>query len=184
VSRNWSGLSARERSGAAAVFEAIEALDALSESMAPETDRGKVGFRQLVAWINGPSVALPVSVKATLLVDPSLRRDFQRLLEHAALFRCERAAAASSGDLDVREGRGFRVRLKPSRGAKGQVYVLIDLTGGSRTVPQTLVITGPGGECVRLPLPEIHDSVVQILTDEESEAVRLLRNPKSEIFAW
>jgi hypothetical protein len=185
VSKSWSSLDAKQKDSIAAVFGALNTLDALSEAVAEETQAERVGFRDLVAWVKGPPIDLPLDCKRALLANPSLRRDFDRLLSRTAVWRCERAAAASTGQLDTREGEGFRVRLKPSRGAAGQVYLLIEFTREApSSAPQTLVVTGPDGECVRLPLPELQDGTAQILTDEGTDIVRLLRDPKTEILLW
>ncbi len=184
MSKKWSSLDPQKKNGIAAVFEAITTIDALSEAVADGPEKGKTSFRDLVAWINGPPVALPSSIKMAFLANPALRRDFDRLLERSALCKGERAAAASTGLLDTREGKGFRVRLKPSRGAKGQVYILFEFTSALPVAPETLVVTASDGECARLPLSAPQDSAIQILADEDSDVVRLLRDPKSEIFLW
>ena len=184
MSKNWSSIDPQKMNGIAAVFEAITTIDALSEAATDEPEEGNASFRDLVAWIKGPPVALPSSIKLAFLANPVLRRDFDRLLERTAMCKSERAAAASSGLLDTREGKGFRVRLKPSRGAKGQIYILIEFISALLVAPETLVVTASDGECARLPLPAPEDSAIQILSNEDTDVVRLLRDPKSEIFLW
>jgi hypothetical protein len=185
VSKSWSDLEARQGRGVATAFEALTTLDALSRAMADGTPARPIAFRDLVAWLKGPPVALSIAYKQALLADQSLRRDFDRLLARTAGWRCERAAAASSGLLEVREGKGFRVRLKPSRGPGGQVYLLIEFTGEvPDTPPQSMLVKGPEGECIVRGLPELQDGTAQILCAEEDELLRLMRDPKTEIFLW
>lgn len=185
MSNSWSGLDAKQKSSVTAAFEALTALDTLSQAMATEPHAPQIAFRDLLAWTKGPAANLPIAYKQALLANPALRRDFDRLLSRTAEWRCERAAAASSGLLDTREGNGFRLRLKPSKAAPGQVYLLVEFTGAMpETPPQTLVVNGADGDCVRLGLPDLHDGTAQVLTDEDADVVRLLRDPKTEIFLW
>lgn len=184
MSKRWSALDEKQRNGVAAAFEALTVLDTLSQAVSEELRGERIGFRDLLAWTRGPAASLPTAYKQALLGNPALRRDFDRLLARTAEWRCERAAAASSGLLDTREGNGFRVRLKASRAAGGQVYVLIEFGSIPTSPPCSLVVTAPGGDCVRLGLPDLQDGAVQILCDEADEVVRLLRDPKTEIFLW
>lgn len=185
VNNKWSALAERQRQGLTAAFEALAALDATFLSSREGQRMRPVSFRDLVLWTKGPPGNLPAVYKMALLNDQSLRRDFDRLLARTAEWRCERAAAASSGLLDIREGNGFRLRLKPSKGAEGQVYVLIEfLAGAPDPQPLSLTVCGPEEACERIALPEFQDAVAQILCEEDSEVVRLLRNPKTEIFLW
>lgn len=185
MSNSWSGLDAKQKSGVAAAFEALTALDTLSQAMATEPNALRIAFRDLLVWTKGPAANLPIAYKQALLANPALRRDFDRLLARTAEWRCERAAAASSGLLESREGNGFRVRLKPSLAAAGQVYLLIEFIGATpASPPRTLVVNGADGDCVRLELPDLQDGTAQILTDENAEVIRLLRDPKTEIFLW
>ena len=181
MSKSWSSLDAKQE----AAFEALTTLDALSMAMLEWPSEQKITFRHLVTWLKGPSAALPITHKQALMANPSLRRDFDRLLGRTAEWRCERAAAASSGLLETREGKGFRVRLKPSRGAEGQEYLLIEFTGEvPNTPPQSMLVKGPEGECIIRSLPELQDGTAQILCAEDDELVRLMRDPNTEIFLW
>lgn len=185
MSNSWSGLNAKQKSGITAALEALTALDTLSQAIASGPPAPRIAFRDLLAWTKGPAVNLPIAYKQALLANPTLRRDFDRLLAKTAEWRCERAAAASSGLLDTRDGSGFRVRLKPSRAAQGQVYLLIEFTGDVPVAPpRSLAVTCADGDCVRLELPEFRDGSAQLLSDENAEVVRLLRDPKTEIFLW
>ena len=181
MSKSWYGLDAKQE----AAFEALTTLDTLSLAMVERPSEQKITFRHLVTWLKGPSAALPITYKQVLLADPSLRQDFDRLLSRTAEWRCERAAAASSGLLETRDGKGFRVRLKPSRGAKGQVYLLVEFTGEvPNTPPRSMLVKSPEGECIIRSVPELQGGMAQILCAVDDELVRLMRDPKTEIFLW
>ena len=113
-----------------------------------------------------------------------LRLDLDRLVQRMASWHGPRASAASSGQLEMRTGDGFHIRMKPSRASPDQVYVLIALNGALGRTPTTLVIRSAAGEYIKWPLPQPQSGVIQVLTDEASEALRLLRDPKSELYLW
>jgi hypothetical protein len=119
-----------------------------------------------------------------LTADARLRRDLDRLVQRTANWHAPRASAASTGQLETREGGGFQIRLRPSRAAADQVYVLITLTGERSQDPTTLVIRSAGGQYVKWTLPSPQSGVIQILADEEADGLRLLRDPKSELYLW
>ncbi|MDP2815795.1 MAG: hypothetical protein Q8O19_03860 [Rectinemataceae bacterium] len=186
MSKNWNGLTARQHETAKAAFEALVTYDALIPSEARSggaTNHDSI--RNYFDWINGSSSqTMPTSLQRTLMNNPRVRRDFDRLLKRAAGWHCGRAAAASSGLLDEREGKGFRLRLLASRGVAGQVYILIELAPDTSAEPNVMVVRGALGECFRLSLPLSQAGSIQVLSKEETEIVRLLRDPKSEIFLW
>lgn len=185
MSRKWSDIDARRRDGIAAAFEVVMALDDLSHDVVEGPPVERVTFRDLAGWVMGPAVAMPPAQKRALLASPALRRDFGHLLARTAEWRCPRAAAASSGRLETREGTDIRLRMKPSRGAEGQVYVLVEFIGGVHgRQPRTLLVGGPDGDCARTDLPDQRDGCTQILVDECTEIVRLLRDAKTEIYLW
>lgn len=188
MTTTWKRLSARQRS---LVLEAAGAL-LVRDSLVPpeaEPDRGDavrpVTIRDLNAWLeDADSATPPLRMRMALAATPRLRLDLDRLVQRRADWRAPRAAAASSGQLDGRDGDGFQLRLKPSRAADNQVYVLITLTGDRRQPPTTLVIRSAAGDYVKWSLPSPQAGVIQVLADEAADAVRLLRDPKSELYLW
>src|SRR5262249_23508372 len=144
-----------------------------------------VTFQDLRAWLQASSSAPPPArLRLALASDARLRADLDRLLERTASWRGRRASAASSGLLESREGEGFQLRLKPSRAGSGQVYLLITLTGERSQDPSVLVVRSPGGDYFKWVLPGPQSGVIQILADETADGLRLLRDPKSELYLW
>jgi hypothetical protein len=178
----WKSLSPRRR---ALIEEAAGALLAL-DAFAPAGERADrpVTCRDLHGWLQSESEAPPPRIRSALDSDPRLRRDLDRLLQRTATLLGPRASAASSGQLEARSGDGFQIQMKSSRAALGQVYVLITLTGARDRTATTLVIRSAAGEYVKWPLPRPQSGVIQILTEEASDALRLLRDPKSELYLW
>lgn len=185
MSRTWNTLPPRQQMVARRAVEALMAIDGLTTSedgAGGAGPRRRVAFRDLLAWVRGAEPHLSRDVERAIAADQRLARDFERLLHRTAGWHGARAAAASSGDLDVREGNGFRLRIKPSRAGAGLIYLLVDLAGDHQ--PTTLVLRGPSGQHVKMALPAAQDGVIQILAEETAEEVRLLRDPGTELFLW
>ncbi len=183
MSATWNSLSPRRRAVIQEAAGALLVLDAaaLSEASAERP----VTCRDLHRWLQDSDSAVPPPLlRRALHADARLRLDLDRLLQRTAGWHGARASAASSGQLDMRTGDGFHIRMKPSRAAADQVYVLIALTGTLARPPTTLVIRSAAGEYVKWPLPRPQSGVIQVLTDEASDALRLLRDPKSELYLW
>ena len=187
MSTTWRNISARDRALICDAAGALLVLDELAPAAASEdaaTDR-RVTFHDVRGWLHdAESSAPPVRLRLALAADPRLRRDLDRLLERRAGWHVPRAAAASSGELERREGDGFQVRLQPSRAAANQIYVLITLTGERRRDPTTLVVRSAAGDYVKWTLPPQQSGVIQVLVDDAALGLRLLRDPKSELFLW
>jgi len=189
MTTSWNSLSSRQQ--ALVRHAAAALLD--HDSVAAPDDEGSVerplsgpavGARDLHAWLQtAASTALPPHLRRALAASPRLCRDFDLLLERTADWHAPRAAAASSGRLDSRDGEGFRLRLAPSR-AGGQVYVLITLADDRSAPPSTLVVRSPDGGCFKWTLPPAQGGVIQILADDTADGLHLLRDPKSELFLW
>lgn len=185
MSRTWKTLSPRQQDVARSAVGALMALDALtaSEDGADWAEPPhRVTFRDLLVWLQGAEPRLSRDVERAVAADQRLARDLERLLYRTAGWHGARAAAASSGALDVREGDGFRLRIKPSRAGPGLIYLLIDLAGDRQ--PTILVLRGPSCQYVKMALPVAQDGVIQVLTEETTEEVRLLRDPATELFLW
>ncbi len=187
MSVTWKQLSARDRSLIEHAAGALLLLDDVAPSAA-DTDRAAdrtVTFHDLRTWLQeAGSATIPVRLRLALASDPRLRRDLDRLLLRRAMWHVPRASAASSGALDRRHGAGFHIRLQLSRAAANQVYVLITLTGERDREPTTLVVRSAAGDYVKWTLPEAQAGVIQILIDDAADGLRLLRDPKSELYLW
>ncbi|MFN3076594.1 MAG: hypothetical protein ABT940_06930 [Alphaproteobacteria bacterium] len=182
MNRTWKSLSPRQQAVAKGTVEALTSIDGW---MLPgdSVNGRQVTFRDLLAWVRGSDPLLSNEVRRAVAKEQRLARDLERLLRRTAgWYGARAAAAASSGTLDVREGNGFRLRLKTSRAGSGQVYLIIDLTDDRQ--PTSMVLHGPLGEYVKMALPAAQDGVIQVLTDGASEEIRLLRDPETELFLW
>ncbi len=165
---------------AARLYDLFESERELRRQPELSESGGTIAFSRLYAYATGSRAEDP-GVEAALARDGALRKDFQRLLERAAVYYVPQVAAASSGRVSVREGAGCRIRLEPSKAEAGQVYVIVELADKAAQ-PMTMFVVDGDGQTLRLPLPAARDGVIQILAAEGSELVTALGDLKSEVY--
>ncbi len=122
------------------------------------------------------------ALERALAARPGLARDMERLLRKRARHHAPRLAAASSGLGSSRRGAGFTISLRPSRAEPAQVYVVIDVLDLTSGPPRTLFVSQPDDRLVKHALPDADGGTIQLLADAESDLVRALSHPESEVF--
>jgi hypothetical protein len=180
----WKDFKPHQRAAAEKAFEAFDLVDGLS-GRSPEVERGeerRVGFSDLYAFAHDGARAMDDALRRALGASPVLRDSLDRLLDEAALYHFPRVAAASSGSVEARDGEGFRLRLKRSRAAADQTYVIIEVDDSAGGVPRTLVTRDAEGRYLKVELPEAQGGVIQLLADTESDLVRALGRVETEVF--
>ena len=178
----WSALTADEKELVRQAFDALHALDDVRSGAADDASQRRIGFSDLYALATDPDRAMTGDVRRALAADPDLSEDLHRLLAKTAAYRLAPCAAASTGPVFKREGSGFSVSLHPSRAEPSQVYVIIDVADTSLGVPSTLFVCEGRGCFFKFPLPESQGRSIQVLAESESDLVRALRSPGSEVF--
>lgn len=111
-------------------------------------------------------------------------RDFyRRAVAASALFSFPEARAASSGAALTRHGEGCRIRTERSRAEPDQFFVVIELIKDDRRpAPTSLVVCDADGRCRRFPLPPVRHGVVQLITEENSDLMRLIGDPAVRVY--
>ncbi len=180
----WKDMSRGRRRLAEKTFEVLSVMDDLLE--AEDTGhRGaarEVGFSDLFAYASGASAARDQDVRLALIRNPRLRRDLDRLLAKVSVCHFPRAAAASSGDVDTREGDGFKLRVRRSKAVETQCYVIIDIDPTFDATPTALFVKSRDGGIEKYALPELQDGTIQMLVDAESDLVQNLRDAGTEVY--
>lgn len=177
MSMSWTALGAEGQKIAERRFAEREAADRL---LADDEERARrPGIADLYAWATEPERSFGRAEREALLRDPALRRSFALLIDRLASLRVPAAAAASSGQLDTRSGRGVTVRLIPSRADPAQVYLVLELD--PETEATMLVVLRDGIPEARLALPETDDGRIQLIEAADSAVVAALRDPGTEV---
>lgn len=171
----WHSMDAAGRRTAEAAFVALSTLDGMAGSAST-----RPSFGELWAFAAGDA-EMSDGLRHALASDRRLAGDLDHLVERTALYRFPRVAAASSGDVDTRDGEGFRIRLRPSRANRQHTYVSIEVAPELDEPPFALLAKGPG-RWVKLALPDAIDGVIQILVDSGSELVQALRDVHTEVY--
>ena len=181
MSRRWSMMNDAERAAMSCCFAAELAADELAAGEARAEEEGRpLRFDELHAAAMDPIAALGESVSARLAACAESRAEFEAVLRDCAICWYPAAAAAAGGELDSREGEGFRIWIRPSSAGSDQVYVLIRAEQGRAGTPVSLVALPPDGPHTSTALPEAIDGVYQLIERTDSALVRAIRNSASK----
>lgn len=182
MSRRWSMIGEAERSAMAQRFAVDLGVDELVSEEAPAAVAERpLRFDELYAAAVDPIGSLDERLSNMLAGDATLRATFEAILRDRALCWFPAAAAASSGDMDMREEDGFQIWIRPSSAGGDQVYVLIRSAEGQTGTPSALVALPPKDPPVRAPLPEEIDGIHQLIERADSALVRAIQDPASKL---
>lgn len=178
----WKTMNAGQKAVAERLFDALSTVDALTDPEARAEASPGVAFADLYAYATEPDRGMDERLRRALASNARLRADLDRILDNTTLYRFPRVAAASAGEIDQREGEGFTIRLRCSRAAENQTYVIIEIHDAGRETPSTLFICGAGHAYGKFPLPPAQDGVIQLLSETDSDLVKALRDVHTEVF--
>ncbi|WP_417820113.1 hypothetical protein [Terasakiella sp.] len=142
-------------------------------------ESGAISLGRLYAYVQG---AQDDAVQDILGRDLKVRRVYRSLLQKSALVHMPQALAASTQDYPERHADGCHIRLQASRAQSDQLYLIVEMSDQRRDMPQSLHLFGPDETMVRVALPAARNGVIQTIIEKNSDAARLLGEPKTEIF--
>ena len=183
MSKNWLEISVEEKQSMRQRFDLLHAADMLAdtEELRDQEER-PVRFDEIYSVATDPNAVIDSRISTALSTNASLKLDFEALLELNAICWFPVAVAAAGVDaLEEREENGFSIRIRRTRAADDQVYVLIRLKEGWEELPKALVAIPNDGSPVRLTLPEEIDGVYQLIEAANSLLVAAIGDPKSRL---
>lgn len=192
----WTDLSQHQRRVAEAAFTALSVGDALAEAAAPEiddtdqpdaaeprtnADSRPVGPGEVYAYACGTASHPSIErVEAAAARSPAVSDMLWRMLDRIATLSAPRVAAASTGEIEERQGDGFVLRVRGSRARPEQVYILIVLDDPANA-PEYMFLRRADGDVVRHPLPAPSYDTIQILAARDGDLATALNDPASEV---
>ena len=182
MSRRWSMIGEAERAAMARRFTMDLEVEELIAREAPDAPAGRpLRFDELYSAAVDPIGSLDERLSHRLASDAASRATFEAILRDRAYCWFPAAAAASSGDVDMREEDGFRIWIRPSSAGGDQVYVLLRLAEGRTEAPSALVALPSQGPPANAALPEAIDGVYQLIERADSALVRTIRDSASKL---
>ena len=163
-------------------FSDLNAMNELLDEAANSGIEASVSPGELYAFALGAVAANADKVQRALQVNANIRAAFQDFLQKVSQFHLPQAIAASTADVDVREGPQCKISIEPSQANPDQVYVIVELAGGEASQPKAMHLMGTGNSYLRVALPEFYDGIAQLIEERASEIVALLRDPDTEVF--
>jgi hypothetical protein len=143
---------------------------------------GKISFADLYAYAINPLYEPAKGLLDELDRDTNLQADFQRLLRNTARYHLPEVAAASTGILESREGKGCRIILKSSRADPNHLYVIVEVSTDKTFEPEILFVQFPDGRMRRAPLGISQNGRVQILLERDTEIAEGLLDIATEVY--
>jgi len=166
------------RNQAEKIFMALDGYDQLN-GLYGKADV-KASFSELYAYANKSHHKTSATLEKALAHDLRTRRDLKRLINKRSIAFIARAAAASSGDIEMREGNGFRLTLKTSKANNDQIYLIIEALE-STEVPSLMFIQNDEIGILRFEIDDFEEGEAQFLLSKEDDVVKALRNHASEV---
>jgi len=160
------------------IFHALDSFERIIKR--DKTLLPRVAFNDLFSYVNDPDFITPAHLKDALQNDFKLRRDLKRLISKQPIATMMRAAAASSGQIEQREGDGFSIRLQLSKADPDQTYLII-ASHDRDDSPHFLFVEEQNGPLYRLVIEDFYDAEAHILLSSQDEIVKALRKPKVDV---
>ena len=167
------------------VFTALQTKRALGRTISGEKP---VMFADIVRYVMGNDDQEGVVYQA-ICNDLSKRRMYQQALNQSRFaFGKQEAHAQSAGEIELRQGEGFTIKLKFSRANANQCYVilLLDESLLSKSVladPDRAIILhiSDTEQHKRLQFPPLLDGKSQLMMLADDERLILLKNINTEL---
>jgi hypothetical protein len=164
------------------LFDVLTNFNDLTRTSEEPEPLGRNAIGRLYAYATRSDLPEDPELEEMLEQDPEMRADLHRLLEKTAVSFLPQVAAASSGTIDTREGRGCRIRFEASRAEPSQTYVMIELSDPEMPVPGHLVVCDAENRCLKCSLPAARDGAIQILLERDSALLNRLLDLETEVF--
>ncbi len=156
-------------------------LSEISEAEAPDSEDKPVPFAAFVQCLSDPESATGQRVMEMASRRPNVRAALTKLASRFALGHLPAVAAASDGDLAVRETDVFRMRLEGAYASDGLTYFIVERLDDGNDMPRLAIGIPEKGEPVAQVLPESSDSGIQLMLPSDAPFLHLFRNPDSRI---
>ncbi|MTI08728.1 hypothetical protein [Curvivirga aplysinae] len=179
---SWNLLSEDEKRRAEERFTGLSIVDNIRQQMLAESRERRYGFGDVYQFATNAHIEMTSGLQKALKQDDKLQSALDQLLSERVVYQFPRAAAASSGNLESREGDGFSIQIKHSRAQSGQVYIILKMEDAFQQEPTAITLKSGEGQYLKKLLPLSVDGVFQFLAEEDDEFVKTLRDVASEVF--
>ena len=154
-------------------------VDALLSQDMDEKLLERIPIRVLYSHAVGDSRLAADNQTAIVAAEPALRAAYRRMSRSLALHYFPAVRAAGTEWAPHREIAGCQIDLGED---DGQLFVIIELSGGPTQAPKSLTVINEAGIGRRVALPEALRGVIHFPIVEDEELVMLLRDPDSEVY--
>jgi len=167
---------------AEAAFVQVSVANELIEAMTDDQGVPAIAYGRLYEYAKARDPARDPQVTKALGEDRSVWEQFRAIAARIGNFGEAAAAAAASTQISHRDGMGWRIHLKPSKAKPDQTYLVFEWSDLALPPPRILYVYGANKSVpLSCELGEAHEGKIQKVLEEDSELVRALRDPASEV---
>lgn len=169
----------------AETFDALgEAEGWVSEGLGQGANAQKtIRYAELYDFAVDPGADRDGRIRAELRRNSRLARNFAALLDRLDALSMPALAAAAAGAIMERvdEATGIRLRLIESAAATREVHLVIDTGDGAAASIRMLYVLARDGGCETLELDEADGGLIHMLLERDSEVLKRLMEPSTEL---
>lgn len=162
-------------------FSNLSAVKEILEEV-PKKNSDIVSTSKLYSYAVGTLSYPNPELEYLLKNSSSLRVAYYKMISNLAIYSLEIPMAASDDvELLPRSCDGCLIRFEKSQTRDDHWYVIIELSNDVKISPQNIVLIDKDKNCHKYSLPETRRGIIQLLTNEKSDLLQLLKNPNMEV---
>jgi len=163
-------------------FNSLSWEEILGSSNDTKQKSGSLSLSEIYNYIKTASIP-DENIEKTIRSNINLWKFYKRAISETAIIRMPEAMAASSQELPfTRHGKDWTLTIELSRAEPQQVYIIFKLLKNINPAPSSIFFFKNDQTPPRWELPEMHEGVIQIISDRNSDLVKLLMDPKTEAY--
>lgn len=163
------------------IFYQIASSSELVESLNSRSKKSSLSTGRLCAYAQDLNKQ-DEFVEQQLHVNSDARKALRNLIMASSNYHMNAVMAASTDTLPNRVGHNCKIRFEKSKAETDQVYIIVELINDKELSPKLLIVCDEEGFCHQFDLPKIRNNICQLISETNSKLLRLLMNPKSEVF--
>ena len=165
-------------------FNEISWVNKLTSLQNSSSNEGPISLSDIYTYIKTAS-DVDETIEKHVRSNINLWKFYKKMISQTATVHLPEAMAASSEEIPyVRHGDKWTVTIELSRAEPNQVYIIFELTEIINQSPKSIFFFKGNETYPRWELPEINDGVIQLISDRQSDLVKLLMDPKTEAYLW
>lgn len=163
---------------ARALFAAISSVRDLREA-SERAEGQRIAFSGLVQAVTSPDEVVGGDLASLRRGEPSPL--LVGIARRIAVAELPAAAAASTGELTIREGGGYRLRVEAAFGGEARAYLIVERLDGGTEVPGAAIAVSSDAVIGSVALAEQDRGLAQAILEPGDPFLAAFGDPRTEI---